>query len=301
MTNNTDHLTEAAEFIPDTPSSSTVVPKSPRYVGRITLGVALIFVGVVITLSLFLPGQRILFLIQLLPLILVALGVEVLVSSSRHKDRPVKVGFGLTLLSLLLIAGSVFSAMVPVLWENYGPPYQNARSAREQALEDDIYSVLDRSLLDRVSVSAPPEGFLDNPTAIAYIDLMGDYADEAAFAETVAPMVQALSGMGLENLSFRTSNTTDTWSLELVRALIQSDTAPEELAPRVRHERFYLNEYGSMVSTEAEVYDEMVEQGLLVSADGLKQARQEGWNEGYQQGVSDLREEQEPNDSANLS
>lgn len=264
------------------PSAST--PKTPRYVGRITLGIALVFVGAVITLSLFLPGQHILLLFKLLPLILVALGLEILISAARYKDRSVKVGFGLTLLSLLLILGSVVSAILPSFWHNYGPSYWSERQRAEQELKDSIYTTLDRSLLDRVTVSVQHTAFSQDFCAIVHIDLLGDYADESAFAETVTPMVQSLAGMGIEALHIYASNPIDSWTLDLDGAFIQSNTSIQELTPRIEHNLFYLDEYANQVSSEA--YTQMVEQGLLVSADLVVQARQEGWDEGYQQGIS---------------
>ena len=297
MTNNMDNMDEIC--VDEAPvEQAAPVKKSPRYVGRITLGVALIFVGIIITLTLFLPGHRVLFLVKLLPLLLVALGLEVLISSAIYKDRPVKVGFGLTILSLFLIAGSVCSTVLPSLWENYGPTYWENRNLMEQELKNSIYETLDRTLLDEMSVSVQPVGYSGDTLNIVHLDLLGDYVDEAAFTDAAAPMVQALAGMNIETLYLSAANTTDAWSLDLNRAFIQSDTSAEELASRVEHERFYLNRDGVIDSMPANRYDQLTADGLLVSADLLEQARQEGWDKGYQQGTEELQSEYDAQDAA---
>lgn len=303
MTNNMDNLdeirtAEVPEFTAAPTEAAAPVKKSTRYVGRITLGVTLIFVGVIITLSLFLPGHRLLFLIKLLPLVLVALGLEVLISSSIYKDRPVKVGIGLTLLSLFLIVGSVCSAVLPTLWENYGPTYWEQRNLMEQELKTSVYEALDRTLLDEVCVSVQPVGYTGNTLNIVHIDLLGDYEDETAFTDTAAPMVQALAGMNIETLSLSASGDTDLWSLNLDRPFIQSNTTAQELASRVDHERRYLDADGHLGTMPANHYEEMVEKGLLVSADLVKEARQEGWDAGYQQGMDELQAEYDAQDAA---
>lgn len=300
MTNNMDHMDHMDEICVDEVPVEQAAPvkKSPRYVGRITLGVTLVFVGIIITLTLFLPGHRLLFLVKLLPLILVALGLEVLISASIYKDRPVKVGFGLTVLSLFLIAGSVCSTVLPSLWENYGPTYWENRNQMEQELKNSIYETLDHTLLDEVIVSVQPVGYSGDTQNIVHIDLLGDYADETAFTNAAAPMVQALSGMNIETLCLSAANTTDAWSLDLNRALIHSDTSAEALTPRVEHERFYLNRDGVIDSMPASRYDQLTADGLLVSADLLEQARQEGWDKGYQQGLEELQSEYDAQDAA---
>lgn len=309
MTNNLDNMDAIRTEEPvlsSAPPAGSAAPadfaapakKEPRYVGRITLGVTLIFVGIVITLSLFLPGHRLFFLVKLLPLILVALGAEVLISAAIYKDRSVKVGFGLTLLSLFLIAGSVCTAILPSLWEHYGPSYWEHRSAAEQELKDSIYATLDRSLLDDVMVSVQPLGFSGDTLNIVHIELLGDYEDEAAFTNTTAPMVQALAGMDIENLYLSASNDTDQWSLDLDRVFIQRDTSAQELLPRVEHTISYMDSNGTMDSMPASHYQEMVDKGLLVSADQVDAARQEGWDEGYQQGMDDLQSEYDAQDAA---
>lgn len=296
MKNNMDAMytpapnAEAVSATMDIPNTASCpAPKAPRYVGRITLGVALVFIGIAITLTLFVPGQRLFFLVKLLPLILVFLGVEVLISAARWKDRPVKVGIGLTVLSLLLITGSVCSTLLPALWTAYGPEEQKERIAMETALKDFVYEVLDPAELDSVVVSVDPVGLTEDSRSTVRIDLLGNYTEDTAFAEAVTPMVQALSQLDADTLILSSSGATDYWSLHLDRHTIRSDFSEQELLRRLTHERVYWDADGSPTQTDADRYDQLVEQGTLVSADLVTNARQEGWNQGYQQGVADTQ------------
>ena len=192
-------------------SKSKDSPQSPVFVGRITLGVALIVVGLLVTASLFLPGVYLLTMAKFAPLILVLLGLEILVATVRYKEANVKVGFGMTLLCLILIFGAVGAAILPDVWEVYGPGRWERQEEIVQKLERSFYEQIDSTQVEQLSIYLDEQ---DKPIN-AYVNLAGEFTSAEGVAKTALPMVHKLAQLGIEEAHIEGQNTKQQWSLRL--------------------------------------------------------------------------------------
>ena len=107
----------------DASAQSAPEEKTVRRVGTITLGLFLIALGGCLLGYYFIPGFPILLVQQLSPLILVALGVEVLYFSAR--PGRCRVDFASVLLCLALMVGCFVLAFVPIACERVAYYSQN--------------------------------------------------------------------------------------------------------------------------------------------------------------------------------
>ena len=117
----------------DTPPSEMPVyePARPvRRVGTLTMGLALVVVGAALCVGLFFPNVDFLLLFKLSPLVLVALGCEVIFAASTAKGMRLKYDFLSMFVCFLLIVTALGAACVPVALQYAGP----GRSAAEQRL-----------------------------------------------------------------------------------------------------------------------------------------------------------------------
>lgn len=98
----------------------------------------MILAGVVICISLFGGGPSLELLFRLSPLILVALGVEVLLAS-RQKNQRLKYDFVSVFLSFVLVGATLCFAAVPLVWNYIGPTRAQAENNLEQQIYNRIY------------------------------------------------------------------------------------------------------------------------------------------------------------------
>ncbi len=101
----------------DTPPSEMPVyePARPvRRVGTLTMGLALVVVGAALCVGLFFPNVDFLLLFKLSPLVLVALGCEVIFAASTAKGMRLKYDFLSMFVCFLLIVTALGAACVPV-------------------------------------------------------------------------------------------------------------------------------------------------------------------------------------------
>ena len=122
----------------DTPPSEMPVyePARPvRRVGTLTMGLALVVVGAALCVGLFFPNVDFLLLFKLSPLVLVALGCEVIFAASTAKGMRLKYDFLSMFVCFLLIVTALGAACVPVALQYAGP----GRSAAEQRVEQELY------------------------------------------------------------------------------------------------------------------------------------------------------------------
>lgn len=106
------------------PSPSSVPVKQPRRVGTVTLGLTLILLGILVPLALFLGGDM-WRLLQLAPVVLLCLGVEILVYAIRYKQERFKYD-GLSILLVVLIT---FTTLLGAM---LAPPLLNASAYAEK-------------------------------------------------------------------------------------------------------------------------------------------------------------------------
>lgn len=119
-----DMLSPAPPAAPPPPPAPSPAPRPPRRVGTVTLGLTLILLGILVPLALFLGGDM-WRLLQLAPVVLLCLGVEILVYAVRYKhDR-----FKYDGLSILLVVLITFSALLGAL---LAPPLLGASAYAEK-------------------------------------------------------------------------------------------------------------------------------------------------------------------------
>lgn len=100
------------------PPPAAEAPVKTRRVGTITMGIALVVLGVVLVLGIFVPQVDYIFLAQLAPIVLVVLGAEILIAHIRHRDEKLRYDFLSIIICILLIGASLFAATVPLVFRN---------------------------------------------------------------------------------------------------------------------------------------------------------------------------------------
>lgn len=259
----------------------------PRYVGRFTLGLILILVGVAITASMLNPELNLLYVVKFTPLVLVVLGVEILIAACRRGDRQVKVGFGLTLLCLLLIGGSVGLAVLPDVWEQYGP----ARWAREQEMADEItrqmYEQIDPADVESIYVHFDYIDANNEPHFRMDVELTGEFESAEAFAEAAAPMAKAISSTDVEWAEIHQSSECESWRLELHPIYPWKDAEAADLVGRVHHSQMVMTEDG-FHEMDQQRFDEMTKNNLLATPEAVKAAYEEGREKGRQEAWKEI-------------
>lgn len=213
-----------------TPSAAPVSPaptatRPVRRVGTLTMGIALILVGAGICVLQFSRDWDLLLLFcKLSPLLLVALGCEVLLSAALAKGARLKYDFLSMFVCFLLLAGTLAASCLPVALEYAGP----GRASAETRVEQSIYNTLYDQLKDNgnisqtyVSVNLTYSGSYDAIQTAAdlqmgdrvymTVEVCGEYADKAAFVKACRPALDALRAQDLSYLimNFRTVGSQD--------------------------------------------------------------------------------------------
>ena len=216
-----------------------------RRVGFFTLGVALILTGGCIAASLMLQNFPLLTAAKLAPLVLVALGVEVLWANARKGDAQLKYDLLSMFVCFVLICASMAAATVPILLRYYGPDREYTERRLEQELEQQLQEKLPvGSVLDGYSSVDLSRMEFDKEMTLAdlktedwvrvNLTLAGTYADENAFAEACAQMLPTLRELGVNQVNFRSENEDDQWELQ-IGGVFQMNASAQELAGRVTH------------------------------------------------------------------
>ncbi len=226
---------EAAPAAPEAPApaprKARKAPEPPRKVRRVgtsTMGVLLILVGITVCLALMRPGIDLTLFLRLSPLVLVALGVEVLIAA-RQKEVRLKYDFASMIICFLLVVMVLGASCVPILYATEGPPRTAAERVVEQSLSDATFAQL-KSSKDVANVSyhislnlsasrtadqiKTPDDLLPSDSVYVDVQLSGPYADEAAFAAACRPVIEAVLATGVHDprMNIRTqelSSTTD--------------------------------------------------------------------------------------------
>lgn len=197
-----------------------------RRVGFFTLGIALILTGGCIAASLVLKDFPLLTVAKLAPLVLVALGVEVLWANARKGDAQLKYDLLSMFVCFVLICASMCAATVPILLRYYGPEREYTERRLEQELEQQVHEKLPAgSVLDGYSYVDLNRMEFDKDMTLAdlktedmvrlNLTLAGTYADENAFAEACAQLLPTLRELGVDQVDFRSENGDDQWELQI--------------------------------------------------------------------------------------
>ena len=196
----------------DTPPSEMPVyePARPvRRVGTLTMGLALVVVGAALCVGLFFPNVDFLLLFKLSPLVLVALGCEVIFAASTAKGMRLKYDFLSMFVCFLLIVTALGAACVPVALQYAGP----GRSAAEQRVEQELYEATYARLKgngDIVNVTYDVHlGELRTPEDVTgaadlkagdYVgvsaELKGTWATREEFVAACRPVIEAVRAIG---------------------------------------------------------------------------------------------------------
>lgn len=259
------------------PAAQPVVqPAAPRprvrRVGTFTMGVALILAGLLICASLLLPGFNILLAAKLAPLVLVALGCEVLYWSAHQGSAKIKYDFLSMFVCFVLLCGSIGAAAVPALWRYFGPDRQMTESRLANELVEAAYPALKDQNLRNMSVNVSLTGVefdagmaLTDLTAQDYVGvnvtLRGAFADTQSFAAACRRVLDVLGGLGvpLRYVDFYAEDETNHYTLS-VSSRYDWDASAAQLAELASHEVYTENE------------DWMEEQNFQ-----LQQAYEDGW------------------------
>ncbi len=257
-------------------------PKKVRRVGTFTFGLLLVAAGVLLLLRSVMPELDLRFVASLLPVALIALGLEVLIYAARPN---VQLKYdGLSIFVCLLILAGVGGASIAVqLWDQYGP----AAHAAEMRLGDELQQNaaetlravpgLGDNIFDISVVLDFNHGVSDSATATVqpgdraelYVTVYeGRYDSPEAFAAMACQVVDACraADLGFNRYRFDTRmynvpDDTVTYSLDLSTAW--QITADAETMAESVYQNYWYN--GSSFSSYDDMQDyrqEMILQDL---------------------------------------
>lgn len=234
-------------------------PEAPRVrrVGTFTMGITMILVGLLIVCSMFGWGMQLEWVFRLAPLILVALGVEVLVGAF-SKGTKLKYDFlSIFVCGILTLAALGFSA-VPFVLQYFGPTHEQAERRVESQVYEKVLNSMPGDGLEALNVSAVMQRPVQDAENVSL--QAGDYltvsvtlsaSDEADFLAKAGKINAALADVKASSVSvYYTSTVKDgtKWELQVYDRLQLDDTA-DQMKPRlhVLHE----TEYGWLTDEEA--------------------------------------------------
>lgn len=211
--------TPAAPAAPAAPTASR--PERPaRRVGTLTMGIALVFVGAALCAFQFSRDQNMLLLFcKFSPLLLVALGCEVLISAATAKGARLKYDFLSMFVCFFLLVGALAASCLPLVFEYAGPGRYSAETRVEQSIYNTLYEQLkDNGNISQIHVNASLtyNGGYDAVQTAAdlktgdrvymTVEVRGECADKAAFVKACRPALDALRAQDLPYLimNFRT-------------------------------------------------------------------------------------------------
>ena len=197
---------------PESHPAPQAAPVRMRRVGTLTMGCVMILAGVVICISLFGGEPSLELLFRLSPLILVALGVEVLLAS-RQKNQRLKYDFVSIFLSFVLVGATLCFAAVPLVWNYIGPTRARAENNLEQQIYNRIYQQVGADTVQGMQVyvslnalevknaDLTLEDLSKGGSAHISIQLQPEYADPAKLAAAAADINSHIFELGLVNIS----------------------------------------------------------------------------------------------------
>ena len=231
-------------------------PKKVRRVGSIAFALVLIAAGILLIVYQFVPQFDLLKILKFSPVILIALGIEMLVYSARPD---VKVKF-----DWLAMLGTAFTlcivgtaALLPLAISEWNPARDYARNRIESQKADAMYSALTadpalKAKLNSLNVEArffhEADGdytLQSGDDCILYAALQGPYADAETFAADCMAVMQAAQAenLGFTRYSFSTDEDIDdgiSYYLDCVASYPAGLTAAQ-VAQRVQTSYHYDN------------------------------------------------------------
>lgn len=262
---------------------------APRYVGRFTLGIAMIIMGVLITAGLFHPTLDLTKLARLAPLMLVLLGAEILVAAARRGDHQVKVGFGMTILCLFIICGSACFAILPTIWEQHNT-IQWERMEKASNVEEQIYAQLPPATIKRLDVNFYGDDFSHEPVYFhANVTLADTFPDKESFSEKAAEVLRVLAAYNLDQVYLEAGTEEDLYFVSVEHIGVYANVQAKDLQKLVNHNVYYVDQDMNFNSMSEERYQQMKEKNLLADAEALKRAYEEGRSIGSEEAYQEMQ------------
>lgn len=243
---------------PPVQNSPAEPPKKVRRVGTVAFAVLLIAGGVLLLAQQFMPKANLLAVLKFSPVILIVLGIEVLVYSTKPD---VKLKFDwlgiLGCAFILVVVGT--AALMPMAWKWLGIDNRTAENRLEQQVVDSMYQQLsaDPELKSQISsmyatayfnhIDPENEDYTLQPgdTLILHLDFRQDAAgNEQEFAANCAAIAQAAkaAGWNFTTMNFGTEENVggvyDTYRAEFPQSFADGLTT-EQLAKRVQNGYYY--------------------------------------------------------------
>ena len=134
-------MTETANR-PAPPVQPAQKPVQTRRVGTLTMGVALIAAGILITAAVVMPGLNLSFIAKCSPLLLVLLGCEVLWFSVRSKDERIRYDLLSMVVCVVVIFSCFLISLIPTYIRYYGPDREVACQRLSSELDQKCYELL---------------------------------------------------------------------------------------------------------------------------------------------------------------
>lgn len=243
---------------PPVQNSPAEPPKKVRRVGTVAFAVLLIAGGVLLLAQQFMPKANLLAVLKFSPVILIVLGIEVLVYSTKPN---VKLKFDwlgiLGCAFILVVVGT--AALMPMAWKWLGIDNRTAENRLEQQVVDSMYQQLsaDPELKSQISsmyatayfnhIDPENEDYTLQPgdTLILHLNFRQDAAgNEQEFAANCAAIAQAAkaAGWNFTTMDFGTEENVggvyDTYRAEFPQSFADGLTT-EQLAKRVQNGYYY--------------------------------------------------------------
>lgn len=245
-------------------------PKKVRRVGTVAFSLLLIAAGVLLLVQQFVPRFDLIGVLRFSPALLILLGIEVLIwGSNPHVklkfDWLAVVGCAV----ILCIVGT--AAVLPFLWQYYGPEHDSAENSYENQFVDSLYTALNgeptvkgRIYSTNVLVNMRHYGdnvLQDSDEVIANVSFGStQYTDAEAFAEDCYKVFAAVQKAGLPIRTYyfyndyHAANGSDYTSYNLNFLASYADgLTPAELANRVTMQ-YYSARTETSYDTEEERY-----------------------------------------------
>lgn len=200
------------------PSPNTKPPEQPkaphertRRVGTVTMALFLIFMGVIMLVSVFVPTLNLIFIARLSPVIFILLGLEILLYSFFDKKHQIKYDFASIILCLFLIGGTLMAGIFPLLIQ---------RSWQE----DEVYRVK-HSQLNQISdqILAENDLLLDVSWNIGVYNTNMFWENSLFFdrsAELTERLVETVSHVGANVTLTKNYETKEAFLLDAQKAIV---------------------------------------------------------------------------------
>lgn len=275
--------TETARTVPPVQNPATQPPRKVRRVGTVTFGLLLVAAGVLLILRAVAPDLDLRFVVSLLPVALIALGLEVLIYAARPNVQLRYDGVSI-FVCILILFGVGGSSVMLQLWNEYGPSAHVAEMRLGNELQSDATAAL-RSVpglgdnIYDVSVVLDFNHGVTNPTtetvqpgdrAQLYVTVyQGRYQSAREFAALARQVVDACQADGLpfnqyrfDTYTYDVPDGTVTYSLDMDTAW-QLTAGTDALADNVYQSYWYDGNAFSGYEDMANYQQEMIRQDLI--------------------------------------